>query len=178
MNRFLAIVALTGFVSAGAVHGFALAGVDVSEQLPFVWVLHLGIFVVFFPFVFSIRKVLGPRPSLDDLQQLLPRWVFFICQAVFIYALANFALSIVLSQGGSPSIEEGKYVLQNHGSVIREINQAEYVALRANQLRGFSGHWLLFYFMPFAYFMFSKDPGSSMSRAAAPGGEFPSTHDK
>jgi len=156
MSRILGLLSLVGFGLAAVVHVASLAGVDVSQRFPLVWLLHIGIFVLFIPFAFSSRRVLGKRPSFSDMRALIPGWVFVIGVAVFGYALLNFALFIASTQGGSPSIEEGKYVLQNHGHVIREITEAEYVAFRANELRGFSGHWLAFYFAPFAYFMFAK----------------------
>jgi len=159
MNRFLGFVALTGFVLAAVTHVFALAGVDVAEHFPFVWLLHVGIFVVFVPYVFSSRKVLGTRPSLADIRALVPGWVFFAGLAVLICAMVNFALFAAATQGGNPAMEAGKYVLKNHGRLIRELSGAEYEALRANELRGFSGHWLFFYFVPFAYFIFAKRPG-------------------
>jgi len=153
-------MALTGFVLAAAAHVFALAGVDVAEHFPPVWFLHIGIFIVFVPFVLSSRKILGKHPSLADMRALVPSWVFFAGVAVFIYALVNFALFVAATQGGNPSMEAGKYVLQNHGRLIRELSHAEYVALRVNELRGFSGHWLFFYFVSFAYFMFAKRPAA------------------
>lgn len=158
MNRFLGLAALTGFVLAAVAHVFALAGVNVAEHVPFVWLLHIGTFVVFVPYVFSSRKILGTRPSLAAIRALVPGWVFAVGLVLFIYAMVNFALFIAATQGGNPAIEAGQYVLKNHGRLIRELSFAEYEALRANELRGFSGHWLFFYFVPFAYFMFGKRP--------------------
>lgn len=158
MNRFFAILALIGFVLSAFVHVAALAGVDVSEKIPLVWMLHAGVFIVFIPFVFSSRKVLGAKPSLSDMRTLVPGWIALAGIAVFGYAMVNFLIFIASTDGGSPSIREGRYVLQSHGHLIREITRSEYVALRANELRGFSGHWLVFYFVPFAYFMFAKKP--------------------
>jgi len=105
---------------------------------------------------------MGKIPSISDMRALIPGWVFLVGVAVSIYAVLNFALFIVSTQGGIPSIQDGKYVLENHGRLVREITQAEYVAFRANELRGFSGHWLVFYFVPFAYFMFAqREPEAS-----------------
>jgi hypothetical protein len=158
MDRFLGFAALTGFVLAAVAHVYALAGVDVAEHVPLVRLLHVGVFIVFIPFVFSSRKILGKHPSLADMRALVPGRVFAVGLAVFIYAMVNFALFIAATQGGNPAIEAGQYVLKNHGRLIRELSFAEYEALRANELRGFSGHWLFFYFVPFAYFMFGKRP--------------------
>jgi len=159
MRHVWGCIALTGFVLAAAVHLLSLAGVDLAEQVPSVWGLHFGLFVVFIPFVFASRKTLGNRPSLADLRTLVPGWVFFVGAALFIYAVVNFVLFAAGSQGGSPSIREGKYVLLDHGHVIKELSHADYAAAQANLLRGFSGHWLLFYYVPFAYFLFAKKSG-------------------
>jgi hypothetical protein len=158
MNRFLGFAALTGFVLATVAHVFALAGVNVAEHVPFVWLLHVGIFVVFIPFVFSSRKILGKQPSLADMRALVPARVYVVGLAIVIYAIVNFVLFAAATEGGNPAIEAGRYVLQIHGRLVRELSFAEYEALRANELRGFSGHWLFFYFVPFAYFMFGKRP--------------------
>jgi len=166
MNRLLALVALIGLVLAAGVHVASLAGIDVSERIPLVWSLHLGVFVVFIPFVFSIRKVVGRQPTLSDIRQLVPRRVFLIGAAIGGYAILNFLLFMVATEGGNPSVLAGKYVLENHGHLVREITRAEYTAFRANDLRGFSGHWLVFYFVPFAYFMFANKPQPSLERTA------------
>ena len=158
MNRFLGFAALTGLVLSAIAHVCALAGIDVAERVPSVWLLHVGIFLVFFPFVFSSRKILGKRPSLADMRALVPGRVFAVGLAIFIYAIINFMLFAAATQGGNPAIEAGQYVLKNHGRLVRELSFAEYEVLRANELRGFSGHWLFFYFVPFAYFMFGKRP--------------------
>ena len=158
MNRFLGFTALTGLVLSAIAHVCALAGVNVAEQVPFVWLLHIGIFVVFLPFIFSSRKILGKQPSLADMRVLVPGRVYAVGLAIFIYAIVNFILFAAATQGGNPVIEAGQYLLKSHGRLIRELSFAEYEALRANELRGFSGHWLFFYFVPFAYFMFGKRP--------------------
>ena len=158
MNRFLGFAALTGLVLSAIAHVLALAGVNVAEHVPFVWLLHIGIFFVFGPFVFSSRKILGKHPSLADMRALVPGRVYAVGLAIFIYAIVNFVLFAAATQGGNPVMEAGQYVLKSHGRLIRELSFAEYEALRANELRGFSGHWLFFYFVPFAYFMFGKRP--------------------
>jgi hypothetical protein len=156
MNRLAGSLALLGFLLSLAAHVAALAGVDVMGRVPQVWGLHVGIFVVFLPFVMSSRKLVGRRPSLATLRPLFPTWVLVIGGAVGAYAVLNFALFIAGTQGGTPEIRGEHFVLQNHGRLVRELSAAEYTALRANVVRGFSGHWLAFYFVPFAWFLLRK----------------------
>ena len=78
--------------------------------------------------------------------------VFFMA-----YAVLNFVLSFVLSEGGAnPDIWDGKYVLQSHGKLVRELSEPEYHLQLAYLLRGFSGHWMLFLFFARDLFLVPK----------------------
>ncbi|WP_198084757.1 hypothetical protein [Variovorax sp. E3] len=159
--RLIALAALLGFTLSLLVHIAALLGTDVSAKFPYVWTLHVGIFVVFFPFIFFSRKDLGPKPTFAQIREFFPSWVVALGCVIAAYTAINFLLFIVGMQGGSPAISEGKFILQDHGRLVREVTAAEYTSFKANEVRGFSGHWLLFYFVPFAYFMFGKQSNLS-----------------
>ena len=75
-------------------------------------------------------------------------------KAFFAYALINFALFFFLSKGGVPDVRDGKYVLHNHGQVIRELSEDEYELQKAYVVRGFSGHWMVFYLVPALVFWY------------------------
>jgi hypothetical protein len=158
LRRAIGVAALAGFLMSLVVHVESLLGVDVSSSMPYVWFLHAGVFVVFFPFVLISRKDFSRKSSILDMAKGLPGWVAFLGGAIFVYALVNFALFLLHAEGGSPMVENGKYLLMEHGRLTREITLTEFTALRANELRGFSGHWLIFYFAPAAYFLFWKPP--------------------
>ncbi len=153
----LAGLALAGFLVSLWVHVSALRGVDVSRAYPQVWGLHAGLFVVFLPMVFASRRLLGRKPTMRRWRDLLPRPVGLLCGAIFIYAIVNFLLATHSMPGGSPSVQDGQYVLNNHGQVT-PITAAQYEAAKATELRMFSGHWMVFYFMPFAFFLFALGP--------------------
>lgn len=160
MARILALVSLSGLLLSLAAHLAALSGIDVAAKVPAVWALHVGIFVVFGPFILASRKVLGLRPGYAQMRELFPPWIVALGTMLFVYVIVNFVLFLLATQGGNPAIHDGKFVLQEHGRLVREITQAEYTAFRANEVRGFSGHWLLFYFIPFAYFGFARPSGA------------------
>ena len=158
MNRILGVFAFLGLILSLAVHVSALLGIDVSAKIPFVWLLHIGVFLVFVPFVFASRKVLGDKPTLSHIRTLLPSWVVAVGAFIVVYAMVNFLLFFLRTQGGNAAIQDGHFVLLEHGRLIRELSESEYTSFRVNHVRGFSGHWLALYYMPFAYFMFSKKP--------------------
>ncbi len=148
--------ALAGFILSLAVHIAAVFGVDASARFPWVWSLHFGVFLVFIPFVISSRKTFKGKPSLAEARQLFPGWVLALGAVIFVYVAINFILLILATEGGSPSIMDGRFVLQNHGKWIRDITAAQYNALQASVMRGFSGHWLTFYYLPLAYFLLRR----------------------
>jgi hypothetical protein len=50
----------------------------------------------------------------------------------------------------TPGIQNGQYILHNHGQFVRNLTEKEYHHYQANTLRGFSGHWIAFYGMAMA----------------------------
>ena len=127
MKKFLFYFAVTGWTLGLIVHLLSIAEFDISDKVPFVWVLHIGIFVVWIPMVLSLRK----NEELNNYQQSsvlnrvnpfgffkiifkqTPIWLIVIAIGGFFYAMLNFLLFM---------------------------NSAQ-----ANELRGFSGHWIAFY---------------------------------
>jgi len=158
MKTALGLLALLGLLLSLTAHLAALIGIDVLEFVPFVWVLHVGIFVVFVPFVLIRGREPGSLRNAPLTAQEFPRWVVKLGAALFIYTFVNFLLFVIATEGGSPEIRGGKFVLQDHGKFIRELTAQEYSRSQANIVRGFSGHWMLFYFVPCAYFLFRKGP--------------------
>ena len=117
--------------------------------MPWVWLLHLGIFIAIIPL---IKKDLW-----RDFFARLPLWAKTVVVLFAVYAMVNIVLFFALSQGGSPEVRDGVYVLQNHRTVIRELSEAEYHAQERYALRGFSGHWMIFYMLPALYSWYRKD---------------------
>ena len=162
MTKLIGGVAFVGFCLSLAVHIAALLGDDVFSRQPEALLLHLGIFLVVLPLIFVERR---RRARLQTtLRERAPRAVAVIAGALAIYAIVNFLTFIATGYEGGPEIRDGKYVLLSHGRFVRELTLAQYVAARASEARGFSGHWMVFYFVPFAYFWFAD---RSVQAAAA-----------
>ena len=167
MRRAFSIFAFTGFLISLIVHLTTFFGIDPAKHVPWVWVLHLGIFIAFIPMLLTAINLNSgsqgalPSPRKKDFWSkflaTLPRWVRYTIKAFFAYAIINFAVFFFLSKGGVPDVRDGKYVLHNHGDVIRELTEDEYQLQNAYVLRGFSGHWMIFYLIPALYFWYRKD---------------------
>lgn len=40
---------------------------------------------------------------------------------------------------------DGKYVIHNRGSIVKELTETEYFKMKAHETLEFSGHWMTFY---------------------------------
>lgn len=173
MIRFWGSLSFITFVVSAALHCLTYAPfVYTFIAMNWAWPLHLAAFATFVAMVFFLERqrkrhpvepvkgvFAGWRTAYRQNQEfqftllaVVPRFLQLICAAAFIYTLVNFALFAALVPG-SPAVENGTFVLQSHGRKIREISEEEYRRFRAYEVRGFSGHWMLFSLLPTVYFL-------------------------
>lgn len=119
----LVVLAAAGFFASLYCH--LLSWLDPNPPLGrTVFLLHAGIFAVWIPLVISANRT-RPNPARGNLGHLfavLPAWARVAVYGLFGYALLNFAY-FLYSTRGYPK-----------GQVPFRL-----------ELRGFSGHWMLFY---------------------------------
>ena len=127
LSRFLwvfVVLSAVGLVVSLWVHLGAVAGRRVAPKA-FFWILHVGIFVVWFPAVFVAQKRVGNVQRKDYWKIVLngsPDWMRYMVYGFFGYAMLNFALFMSKTPSGGGGA--------NPPAVV---------------WRGFSGHWMLFY---------------------------------
>lgn len=118
------VLSAVGLVLSLWVHIGALSGKRVAPEHYF-WMLHIGIFVVWFPAVFVSIKRVGSASRKDYWKVVLrgsPEWMRYMVYGFFGYAFLNFALFMMQAPNGAQGA--------NPPAVV---------------WRGFSGHWMLFY---------------------------------
>jgi hypothetical protein len=156
MKRILCYIAGIGFILGLIVHLISLFGIYLGDKFPVIWALHIGIFLVWIPAIFELTK--NPELNQQNFNSMSNPFKFFgiifknapgpvmiISVVFFFYATINFSLFMLAGQGGVPDIIDGRYVIHNHGSIINELTEMEYYKMKANVIRGFSGHWMAFY---------------------------------
>ena len=119
------ILAAIGFVLSAAAHGYAVLGL-LPPGAEHVMGLHLGIFVVWLPTVLAANRAVRGVNQKDFWKVVLagaPGWMRYALYGLFAYALFNFVLFAATSDG------------KHHG----------YSAVTPQVIRGFSGHWMIFY---------------------------------
>jgi hypothetical protein len=160
MRKFLFYFAATGWTLGLTAHLLSIADIDVQEKVPYIWILHIGIFIVWLPTIFDLRKnedlkayqkagmlnSLNPFGVFKVIFKNTPNWLKMIAIIGFYYAFVNFVyLVFMTSSVGTPDIKDGQFTLQDHGQFIRTLTSREYHHYKAAEMRLFSGHWIAFY---------------------------------
>lgn len=135
----LALYGLIGFVAAAVIHFGTYAGRGLRTENPLFFLLHLGIFPLFFIFVFRLRAwnrissgAFGLNTRSLEWRELLPyfpAWVIGLAVVAWVYVFLNFFLSVahLPARGASDTVL---------------------------LTRAFSGHWLVFYLLPALFFAY------------------------
>jgi hypothetical protein len=123
--RLFMFMAFAGFIASLIAHIAGYMGIE--KPLGFnPWPLHMGIFIVWLPAVLMAQRLSKDFPQKDMWKATLrgcPPWMRKALYILFGYVFLSFFLFIALD---STSGNE------------------------ANTIRGFSGHWLIFYFAAYA----------------------------
>jgi hypothetical protein len=136
--------AIVLFLSLTA-HFATFLGIDPMEQIPGVMLIHVLIFPPFGAAIFYSSKIKTGRAGQNVAMAAAPKRLRVLTGVFFVYAFINFfILFFFLSLRGMPQHRDGKYFLQDHGKVVREVDEKEFHKRQAYVVRGFSGHWMLF----------------------------------
>ena len=123
MFRALSLLAGIGLVVSVWVHVGAVMGQRVAPAY-FFWVLHAGIFVVWFPAVLAAKALLGDQTRKDFWKIVLkdsPDWMRYMVYGFAGYAAFNFLFFMAATTNGGSGANPSAAVW-----------------------RGFSGHWMVF----------------------------------
>jgi len=150
-------LAFVGFIASLVVHlGTYFADYARSDH-QIVFVLHglcLAMCFLMLPFTRRMEKLWGRRATFD--KDYGGRKGRRIINVVGAYALINFALFLGISvANGQMRVweKDGVYHARGWKSADREISEAEYRQHKVRVLRGFSGHWMLFFALPALFFL-------------------------
>lgn len=121
---FFVCFSAIGLIVSLWVHLGAVIGRRVAPEA-FFWMLHIGIFVVWFPAVLVAQRLVGSTSRRDSWKAVLkgsPDWMRYMVYAFGGYAMLNFLFFVTKAPAGGGGA--------NPPAVV---------------WRGFSGHWMAFY---------------------------------
>lgn len=176
---FFFVPAFVGFVASLAVHLRTYFTDYARSDSLAVYALHGFCLVMCFlmlPFTRRMEKLWGRRATFA--KDYGGRTGQRIITVLFAYAIINFMLflGISVAKGQMRVWEKDQtYHARGWGAVDREISETEYLQHQVRELRGFSGHWMLFFALPALFFLqlkpvdlFEPQPQPIKKRSRAP----------
>jgi len=167
MMFVLSLIGFALFFLTVAVHISTFFNVNLLQSWPWLWGLHGLALLTFFPMVISSSRVLrglrgaerrhAQKNFWKSLMGRLPIGCRWFVSAVFCYAIVNFVVFIAHTSSAPNSSyfeEGGKYYAQatKHGTA-RQCSKEEFDDYDRWLLRGFSGHWMIFFLLPAFYYL-------------------------
>ena len=141
MRKVIAIVAAPGCIAGAYIFITSFFGLTMEKLGARAVLLHLGIFVLFFPLAILERR----SKDLDPFRGR-PRWVVRSTQMLGLLCFVIFFVFLALSHAASPEIINGAYVLNSHGKIVGYISERDYLFLKGWELRLFASGWIFFYY--------------------------------
>ncbi|MCE9597973.1 MAG: hypothetical protein K8S54_08395 [Spirochaetia bacterium] len=145
------MLSVAGFLISAGIHVAVLNSINVQNSPVTPFALHAFAILCFAASMGNLIKDFRAIPPTDKPASVFalvvartPRALQVCFAGLLMYGLANF---LVAMPSGTPTVHDGAYSLQNHGTTIREITEEEYLAAERGIIRGFSGYWMLFLFM-------------------------------
>lgn len=152
MKKFIFYLAAAGWIISLVIHILSLAKTDVEASIPYIWILHIGIFAVWIPAIRVLRLFRANQggKKLFDIYRFVilnaPVWLAVLAIGSFVYCIIGSFIFLFMKEG-TPGIINGQFVLHNHGKILHIITEGEYHQAKAGVMRLFSGVWLAFYGM-------------------------------
>jgi hypothetical protein len=153
IKTILAIVGGLGLGYGLYIYFNAIDFMDNSQGLPFPTLLSITVFVIWLAAILTLNQI-GDLKTLDFKTRLnpikfwgamfkgTPRWVLLLAIAAFIFGMVNIALMI--GDFGVTGIIDDKYVVHNHGQIIKELTEKEFMIEKSKELKGIAAAHILF----------------------------------
>jgi hypothetical protein len=120
--------------------------------------LFVGVFVPFIPMCGLEYRAMSNRTFFwKGFSCNMPKWVMPTVRMLGVFFVIHFVLFLVQSHAVAPEINDGQFVLNDHGTIKKLLTESEYLWLKGAELRLFVTGCLCFYFVPMAYWWFPRD---------------------
>jgi hypothetical protein len=161
-RRFLAILSLAGLAASMVVYVGSFKGLTLNGMGSWMFVLHVGIFVLLIPMYAIEYPGIRNRTFFRDGFRLdKPVWVCYMVHFFGAFFIIHFILFFLVSHGAAPKIVDGKFALDNHGQITKWLTEAEFLSLKGYELRIFATGWTSFYSFAATYWWFPRWSGAA-----------------
>ena len=158
MRRMMATIAGFGFAVGVCVFISSFVGTTMEKLWPWSVALHIGIFALVLSIVvFERSALMGNNLFWKEFEQRTPDWVILGIKLLGALFGIIFVLFLILSRAASPEIQNGDFVLNNHGHIVAVLTETEYLVLKGWELRFFASGWMFAYFYLAMYWWFPRN---------------------
>ena len=151
-------ILMTVFGALGVGYGFyiyfnAINLVEITDGITIPMELSIAVIVIWLGAILTlnqekismpkeIKEIVNPIKSWGALFMGTPKWVVTLAIMCFIFGLVNFG--IMMTNIGLTGVIEGKYVIHNHGQIIKELTEKEFLIEKSKELKGITAMHILF----------------------------------
>jgi hypothetical protein len=166
-RRFLAILSLAGLAASMVVYVGSFKGLTLDRMGSWMFVLHIGIFVLLIPmYAIEYPGIRNRTFFRHELRRGKPVWAYYMGQLFGAFFLIHFILFFLVSHGAAPKIVDGKFALDNHSQITTWLTEAEFLSLKGYELRIFATGWMSFYSFAATYWWFPRWRGTASQEKA------------
>jgi hypothetical protein len=161
-----ALLAALGLLISIAANVSTFFGVEPMHRWPYIWLLHLGLFVVFIP-SFSVQSQHGNQTPFRwrDVFGGVPGWMRWMLVSLALYApVSGLAFAIVCGSGGPTKEADGTYAMTSHGRILRTLTADEYHRASGYEFRFMSAWWIMFYSISLALLVSARSRQRALAR--------------
>jgi hypothetical protein len=157
-RKALASLSMCGFAAGMLAYIVSFLGVPVDRLYPWMGLLCAGMMLLFLPvFILEYPNSRSPTFFYNEFAKGMPKWVAPCEWILALIALVQVIWFAMHSGLGVPALQDGQYVIESHGQVLKVISAAEYLALKEAGLRMFAAMLVSFYFVPMMYWWFRRN---------------------
>jgi hypothetical protein len=148
---------MCGFAASMLAYILSFFGVPAERVYPWMGLLCAGMMLLFVPvYILEYPNSRSPTFFYKEFANGMPKWVTPCEWILALIALMQIIWFALHSGLGVPAFQDGQYVIESRGQVLKVISEAEYLALKGAGLRMFAAMLVSLYFVPMMYWSFRR----------------------
>ena len=156
-RRVFASLSMCGFAASMLAYILSFFGVPAERVYPWMGLLCAGMMLLFVPvYILEYPNSRSPTFFYKEFANGMPKWVTPCEWILALIALMQIIWFALHSGLGVPAFQDGQYVIESRGQVLKVISDAEYLALKGAGLRMFAAMLVSLYFVPMMYWSFRR----------------------
>lgn len=140
----LFVISLVLFIIQVIIH---IMGYFITGVFGIAFLMEIIMFILWWYFIDYANK----NRTGKDITKLFNKYIIVVILVAF-YSFISFFINLSLLQEGSAESYNNKYFIENHGTIVREVDYDTYKHLLMAEYRLFTGHNLVFFIVPTYYF--------------------------